>query len=483
MEYSQNSTNDVPVNSVYKIDSIPHATAAEEKVLWRNYIKCRCIKRILGPESFFDKKSYFDNIHNTSSLVISRIVEEISSSHDLIVLLRRHSGLEELGDTIIEDDEHNVRYMTEVARLIFIHKEKKRDEKIKQKNSMTCCLEDIFGSIFRDILNNIAFGKGNPNLVGKVVKAINADPDDIKGKLYKLAINRDLLPRSILKFLSPKTPLIELPNLVKSVPPDSFSEFVTHYYQPFIINIKAEGEKALNRLIESHLWLVVDIVNKYFHEDLGLPLDDLIQEGNLGLIEAAERFEPTLSTRYMSYARWWIYQKISRAIADQARTIRVPVHMIDTINKLLGVAHRLAQEYGREPRIEEIGEEMELSPEKVKEIMVVAQLPVSLYSPVSEEEESYLSDDIEDKYSLPLVDAASKQLLKIQIDTVLSSLSPREQRVLELRFVLKDGRSRTLEEVGKEFNVTRERIRQIEAKALRRLRHPSRSRKLKEYLE
>lgn len=165
MDYSQNSTNDDPEIGAYKVDSIPHTTAAEERVLWRNYIKWRCIKRILDPESVFD------NIHNKSSLVILRIVEEIGSSHDLIVLLRHHSGLDELGDTIIEDDEHNLRYMTEVARLIFAHKEKKRDERINQRSSVTCCLEDIFGSIFGDMLNNIAFGKGNPNLVGKIVKA------------------------------------------------------------------------------------------------------------------------------------------------------------------------------------------------------------------------------------------------------------------------------------------------------------------------
>ena len=476
MDYSQNSTDAEPKIGAYKIDCMRHATAAEEKVLWRNYIKWRCIKKILGP------KSVLDDIHKASFVVISRITEEISSSHDLIVLLRHHSGLDELGDTVIEDDEDNVKYMTEVARLIFTRK-KKRDEKIKQNNSETCCLEDLFGSILGDMLNNIAFGKGNPNLVDKIVKATNADPDDIKGKLYRLAINRELLPRSMLKFLAPKTPLVELPKLIKIIPPASFSELVSDYYRPFILNIKAEGEKALERIIESHLWLVVDIVNRHFSEDLGLPLDDLIQEGNLGLIEAAERFQPTLSNRYMSYATWWIYQKINRAIADQARTIRIPVHMTETISKLLKIGHRLAQEYGREPTAEEIGEEMGLPPDKVRDIIKVSQLPVSLESKISDEEDNYLSDYIEDLNTVPQVDEVYRQLLKEQIDDVLSTLSPRERQVIRLRFGLKDGRSLTLEEIGAKFNVTRERIRQIEAKALRRLRHPSRSRKLKEYLE
>ena len=480
-DYSQELTNNNQQSGSYRIDSIPHTTAAEERVLWRNYIKWRCIKRILGPESVLD------DIHKASSIVISRIIEEISSSHDLIVLLRHHSGLDELGDTIIEDGEDSVKYMTEVARLIFAHKKKKEENSAaglrEENNTEVCYLEDLFGSILGDMLNNIAFGKGNPNLVGKIIKATDADPDDIKGKLYRLAINRELLPKSILKFLGPKTPLIALPNLIKSIPPDFFSELVSDYYQPFILNIKAEGEKAFNRIIESHLWLVVDIIKKHFNEDVGLSLDDLIQEGNLGLIEAAEKFQPTLSARYMNYAPWWIYQKIHRAIADQARTIRVPVHMIETINKLLRVGYRLAQEYGREPSSEEIGERMDLPPEKVREIIKVAQLPVSLDSPPGEDEESHLSDFIEDHNALPLLDATSKQLLKEQIDKVLSSLTPREQRVLALRFGLEDGRSRTLEEVGQEFDVTRERIRQIEAKALRKLRHPSRSRKLKGYLE
>jgi RNA polymerase primary sigma factor len=336
-------------------------------------------------------------------------------------------------------------------------------------------------TIFNDKLRASIDGEINQQLIQAAAQQIDKPLPETEQTIINMALNSNLLPQEVLDVIGEKTSLDDIEKLVtksKFVKSIQAHEQQTKAYLDYIEN---EARKSESHLTRANLRLVVSVAKK--HIGRGMSLLDLIQEGNIGLIKAVEKFDYRRGYKFSTYATWWIRQAITRAIADQARTIRVPVHMIETINKLLRVSRRLAQEYGREPTPKEIGEGMEMPPEKVREIAKVAQLPISLESPIGEEEDSHLGDFIEDRNALPPPDAASRQLLKEQIDDVLSTLTPREQRVLQLRFGLEDGRSRTLEEVGREFNVTRERIRQIEAKALRKLRHPSRSRRLKDYLE
>ncbi len=344
---------------------------------------------------------------------------------------------------------------------------------LKPDSTFSNALSDI---TFRDAID----GSLKPELIQSIAGKLEKPLPETERSIINLSVNMSLLPEQILDNIRDS----HCQDIDKLTEDAAFIDAVQaygHLLQIYFDNLEAKSEKARSHLIEANLRLVVSIAKK--HTGQGMFLLDLIQEGNLGLMVAVDKFDYHKGYKFATYATWWIRQAVTRGIADQARTIRMPAHMGETIGKLWNVRRRLTQEHGKSPSSKEIGQAMDMYPEKVDEIIKVSQLPISLESPIGDQEDTHLGDFIEDRNILAPVDAATRQLLKEQIEEVLGTLTPREKRIVQLRFGLEDGRDRTLDEIGKEFNVTRERIRQIEAKAIRKLRHPSRSRKLRDFLE
>ena len=405
--------------------------AAEERTLARHFEEGRHIAKV---EETLSKA---DGREPRAWMVIAHFLDYISNHHDVVSAVARY---------------HGIRFSGRLSEVV-AHPELR---------------DALDGELSQEVMNFLA-------------DALNTEPDMAKAELQLFSLSSRLLPEAALEALNADPDIRDIAKVSGRPEYTSALESYEIVFFRHIETAKDTSDRSQRHLAEANLRLVVSVAKKYIGR--GMSLLDLIQEGNIGLIRAVEKFDYRKGYKFSTYATWWIRQAITRAIADQARTIRIPVHMVETINKLLRVTRRLVQEYGREPTSEEIGRGMEIPADKVREILKISQEPVSLNTPIGEEEDSHLGDFIEDTTALAPAEAASYQLLREQVDDVLYTLSDREAQVLQLRFGLSDGRARTLEEVGRDFGVTRERIRQIEAKALRKLRHPNRSKKLKDFLE
>ncbi len=416
-----------------EIGRVPLLKIHEEKLLCRKIELGRSLERI--EDNHFRKYKKFPSPVD----IVIHLIAQLSKAYQVIQIVEEYGGI---------DPSSNV-------------------------------VETIRNPEFRSAIDNVI----DSSLIAAIAEGVDKGTTAAEEAIVNLSINSQLLLPQLLELLArDKTSWQKLKSLLTD---DSFLSQIDAYgseVKAYFEQLQIEAKAAEKHLTEANLRLVVSIAKKYIGH--GMPLLELIQEGNIGLIRAVDKFQYRKGYKFSTYATWWIRQGITRSIADQSRAIRIPVHMVETINKLLRTMRQLVQELGREPSYEEIGSRLNMSSERVEEVMALFfREPISLDMPIGEDEDSRLGDLVEDHASLAPTEATSQQLLKEQIDKVLSELTEREKRVLQLRFGLKDGHARTLEEVGREFNVTRERIRQIEGKALRKLRHPIRSRKLKGYLD
>jgi RNA polymerase primary sigma factor len=426
-------TDDSARMYLQEIGRVPLLNVSEEKLLCRKIELGRTLDEI--EENHFRKYKKFPSAVE----IVAQLIGQLSKMYPVVKIIGEHIGIASSKDVV----------------------------------------ETIRNPEFRSAVDDVI----DTSLIAATAKGIGKGTAAAEGVIIDVSVTTQLLPPQLLRLLAKdKTSWQKLKALVTSDKFLSQLESHSNEFRAYFRQVQTEAKASERHLTEANLRLVVSIAKKYIGH--GMPLLELIQEGNIGLIRAVDKFQYRKGYKFSTYATWWIRQGITRSIADQSRAIRIPVHMVETINKLLRTMRQLVQELGREPSYGEIGGRLSMSPERVEEVMALFfREPISLDMPIGEDEDSRLGDLVEDHASLAPTEATSQQLLKEQIDKVLGELTDREKRVLQLRFGLKDGHARTLEEVGKEFNVTRERIRQIEGKALRKLRHPTRSRKLKGYLD